>query len=79
VNTYEPLTKTASQNGQSPEALVTQWVSLAVRQFTDDPLALFIGALRSQGSDCADHHDQYVGKAVAETMRSTVLENTADD
>lgn len=76
---YEPLRKTASQHGQSPEALVTQWISLAVQQFTDDPLEQFIGALRSQNSDWANHHDQYLGKTVADTMQFTAPENTADD
>jgi hypothetical protein len=59
---YEPLRQTAAQHGQSPETLVTQWISLAVQQFMDDPLEQFIGALRSQGSNWADRHDQYLGK-----------------
>ena len=78
-NIYEPLRRTASQNGQSPEALVTQWISLAVQQLTDDPLEQFIGALHSQGSEWADHHDQYLGKTVADTMQTTAPDNAADD
>jgi hypothetical protein len=76
---YEPLQRTASQTGQSPEALITQWVSVAVKQFADDPLEQFIGALRSQGSDWADNHDQHLGKAIANTMQTSVPRNTADD
>lgn len=76
---YEPLQKTAAQNGQSPEALVTQWISIAVQRLTEDPLEQFIGALRSQGSDWADHHDQYLGKAIADTMSITAPENTSHD
>src|SRR5215212_7861041 len=78
-NVYEPLQRTASQSGQSPEALVTQWISVAVQQFTDDPLEQFIGALRSQDSDWADHHGQYLGKAIADTMQTTTPKNTSDD
>jgi hypothetical protein len=44
-NIYEPLRKTALQNGQSPEALVTQWISIAVQHLKDDPLEQFIGGL----------------------------------
>lgn len=76
---YEPLRKTASQHGQSPEALVTQWISLAVQQFADDPLEQFIGALSSQDTDWADRHDQYLGKAVADTVRTTPPGNASDD
>jgi hypothetical protein len=78
-NIYDPLRRTALQNGQSPEALITQWVSIAVQQLTDDPLEQFIGALRSQGSDWADHHDQHLGQAVADTMLSMAPENDSDD
>lgn len=78
-NVYEPLRRTAAQSGQSPEALVTQWISLAVQQQTDDPLEQFIGALRSQDSDWADHHDQYLGKAVADTMQTAEPDTAADD
>lgn len=77
---YEPLQKTASQHGQSPEDLVTQWISLAVQQGVDDPLEQFIGALSSQGADTdwADRHDQYLGKAVADTMQTTAPGNASD-
>ncbi len=78
-NVYEPLQRTASQSGQSPEALVTQWVSLAVQQLTDDPLEQFIGALRGQSSNWADHHDQYLGKVVADTLQTKTPENVADE
>ncbi len=70
-NIYEPLKKTASQNGQSPEVFITQWISTAMQQLTGDPLEQFIGALRSQVSDWADLHDQYLGKTVAETMQTS--------
>lgn len=78
-NVYEPLRRAAAQSGQSPEAFITQWVSLAVQQQIDDPLEQFIGSLRSQGADWADRHDQYLGKAVADTMQTAAPENAADD
>jgi len=78
-NIYESLRETALQNGQSPEALVTQWISMTVQRLIGDPLEQFIGALSSQGSDWADHHDQYLGKAVAKTMQSTAPGNAVDD
>ena len=78
-NIYEPLRRTAAQSGQSPEALVAQWVSLAVQQQTDDPLEQFIGALRGPGSDWAERHDQFLGQAVADTMQTTAPNNASDD
>ena len=78
-NIYHLLRKTAAQNGQSAEALATQWVSLAVQQLTEDPLEQFIGSLNSQGSAWADHHDQHLGKAIANTMQTSVPRNVSDD
>jgi hypothetical protein len=78
-NVYEPLRRTASRSGQSPEALVTQSVSLLVQQLSDEPLEQFIGSLNSQGSDWADHHDQHLGKAIASTMQTSMLRNVSDD
>ena len=72
---YEPLKRTASKNGQSSEVLVTHWISTVIQQLTNDPLEQFIGALRSQDSDWADHLDQYVGKALADTMQTKTPEN----
>jgi hypothetical protein len=56
----EPLKKTAEQNGQSPETLAVQWLTVAVQRLVDDPLEKFIGAFDSQETDWADHHDQYL-------------------
>jgi hypothetical protein len=78
-NIYEPLRRTALQNGQSPEALVSHWVAIAVQQITNDPLEQFIGAFSSEGSDWANRHDQYLGKALADTMQATLPANTSDD
>jgi hypothetical protein len=58
---------------------VTQWISIAVQHLKDDPLEQFIGGLRSQGLDWADRHDQYLGKAVADTMQATALDNVSED
>lgn len=78
-NIYEPLKKTAEQSGQSPEALATQWLAIAVQHLKEDPLEQFIGGLRSQGVDWADRHDEYLGKAVAGTMQTSAPDNATDD
>ncbi len=75
---YEPLKKTAEQSGQSPETLVVQWLAAAVQHLVDDPVEQFIGAFDSQGSDWADHHDQYLGKSLAETIRDAGPESRSD-
>jgi hypothetical protein len=49
-----------------------------VQRLAEDPLEQFIGALSSQRPDWADHHDQYLGKAVADTMQTTAPETTYD-
>lgn len=66
---YQPLLKTAAQTGQTPEALAAQWLANAVRQFNDDPLEKFIGALDSGIPDWADQHDKYLGRALMAEMR----------
>ena len=68
----------AEQSGQSPEVLAVQCLTAAVQHLVEDPLEKFIGAFNSQGSDWADHHDQYLGQAVAETMRNTPSEGRSD-
>ena len=64
---YESLLKTAEQTGQRPETLAVQWLAQATKQEADDPIEQFIGAINSQGSDWAVHHDEYLGRAAIDT------------
>ena len=65
---YQSLMETAKQTGQPPEAIAVQLLATATEHRVDDPVEQFIGALSSQGSDWADHHDAYLGKSVRDTM-----------
>ena len=35
---YEPLKRTAKDNGQSPEDLAVKWLTTVVQRLSDDPL-----------------------------------------
>jgi hypothetical protein len=72
-NLYEPLVRVANQTGQTPEELITGWLSNAVQQFADHPIEEFIGAFSSNIPDWADRHDQYLGQAALNYNTSDVL------
>ena len=65
---YACLRQQAEQTGQSPEAVAVQWLATATHVAAADPLEQFIGAFNSQGTDWADHHDAYLGRAVRNTL-----------
>ena len=65
---YACLRQQAEQTGQSPEAVAAQWLATATQVAAEDPLEPFIGAFNSQGTDWADHHDAYLGRAVRNTL-----------
>lgn len=62
-NLYNSLRETAQQTGQPIEVIASEWLSAAAEQFVHDPVASFIGALDSSGSDWADNHDAYLGQS----------------
>jgi hypothetical protein len=65
---YLRLEKWASQQGTTPAALATDWVSRRVVELEQDPLMRWAGALDSEVSDVAERHDDYLGNALAETL-----------
>jgi len=58
---YEPLAKTASQEGKTPEEVAASWLATAALNCSDDPIEKFIGSLKSGVPDWADRHDSYRG------------------
>ena len=64
------LMKKAQSSGVSTEAFATELLEKMAKDSDNDPLEKFIGAFDSQGSDWADHHDQYIGKAAIEAVDS---------
>jgi len=67
---YQPLVKTAQQNGFTPEELATNWLVAAIRQTLQDPLERFISGFRSNVIDWVDQHDLYLGQELLEQMQS---------
>jgi len=47
---YQPLIKKAQQVGQTPEKVVLQWLTNALRLVSDDPLLQLAGAFESAAS-----------------------------
>ena len=75
---YEPLKRTAKDNGQSPEDLAVKWLTAAIQHLGDDPLEQFIGAFNSQEADWADEHDRHLGQSLAADMQSRNSEKRSD-
>lgn len=66
---YESLVRTAEQTSQPPAAVAAQLLATVTKALVEDPLAQFIGAFDSRGSDWADRHDAHRGQSVMETSR----------
>lgn len=67
---YEPLVKAATRTGRTPEELAGQWLEIAVRTASEDPVENFIGTMSSNVSDWADQHDNYIGQNLMAQMRN---------
>jgi len=65
---YECLRQQAEQTGQALETVAVQWLATAAQVAVEDPLEQFIGAFNSHGTDWADHHDAYLGRAVRDPL-----------
>lgn len=63
---YQTLLQTAEQSGQSPEAIVLQWVVNQHQTQIFDPLDAFIGAFKSDKPDWTSRHDEYLGDTLLE-------------
>jgi len=62
---FEPLMRQAQRSGNTPEAVVTDWVASAVLPPPEDPLLKLLGTVESDVSDVAEKHDEYLGQALA--------------
>jgi hypothetical protein len=67
---YEPLAKTALEEGQTPESLAVEWLTKGARLALEDPLEALIGSLSSNLEGWADEHDKHIGQAIAQEMRA---------
>ncbi len=61
---YHTLLQTAQRSGQSPEALIQQWIVNQHQTQLSDPLEPFIGAFHSGIPDWTSRHDDYLGAAL---------------
>jgi hypothetical protein len=64
---YQTLLETADRLGQSPEAIVRQWIVTQHQTQASDPLDSFIGAFNSDIPDWTSRHDDYLGATLVET------------
>lgn len=69
--TYEAIEMQAESRGLEPAQVVVEWLSEAIRQaqIAEDPLEALIGTLECEVTDVAEHHDYYVGRALAKGLR----------
>jgi hypothetical protein len=68
---YQPLVVRARQEGQSPESLAGDLVAHGLRPAGLSPeLRKWAGSVNSGVSDAAQRHDDYLGQAQADQLRS---------
>ncbi|MFB0534322.1 MAG: hypothetical protein ACETWR_05000 [Anaerolineae bacterium] len=70
--TYEAIEMQAETKGLEPAQMVVEWLSEAIRQAqtaAEDPLEALIGSLECEVTDVAEHHDYYIGQALAKELR----------
>lgn len=70
--TYEAIEMQAESKGLEPVQIVMEWLSEAIRQAqiaAEDPLEALIGTLECEVTDVAEHHDYYVGQALAKELQ----------
>jgi len=72
---YAALERIAEQEGKLPEELASQWLAIAIRSLTPDPLDHLIGSMNSGIPDWGDSHDWYIGQVTYESMRRDHQEN----
>jgi len=70
--TYEAIEMQAETKGLEPAQMVVEWLSEAIRQAqmaAEDPLEALIGTLECEVTDVAEHHNDYIGQALAKELR----------
>jgi hypothetical protein len=63
--TYKLLATTASQHGQTPEQIVSDWIEDRVKQTVEDPLLRLAGAFEAKVTDVSERHDEYFGQSLS--------------
>jgi hypothetical protein len=66
---YQTLEKWAAREGTTPEALASDWVARRLTELENDPLMRWAGAIDSDLSDVAEHHDHYLGESLVQELR----------
>jgi hypothetical protein len=72
---YDSLLKESKQTGQPPEEVIVEWLSKAAHDIDSDPVERFIGAFDSGVPDLAEHHDKYIGEAIAKKLHANGTES----
>lgn len=67
---FESVAKKADQEGTTPERLVADWLASTTQLSDDDPLLKLAGCFESGLGDVGARHDEYLGEALAQEMRS---------
>jgi hypothetical protein len=68
---YQPLIKKAQQVGLTPERVVLQWLTNAVKPLTSDPLLELAGFFESGATDISEKHDQYIGQGLMRELHGS--------
>jgi len=74
--TYEAIEMQAESKGVKPAQIVMEWLSEALKRVQaaeKDPLEALVGSLECKVTDVAEHHDDYIGQALAKEHSSPSL------
>jgi hypothetical protein len=67
---YQPLVVRAQEAGRSPEALAGDLIAQGIRHpGMSQEMRRWAGSLKSDAPDAAERHDDYLGRAQAESLR----------
>jgi hypothetical protein len=70
--TYEAIEMQAETKEIEPAQIVVEWLSEALKRAqiaAEDSLEALIGTLECEVTEVAEHHDYYVGQALAEELK----------
>jgi FtsZ-binding cell division protein ZapB len=70
--TYEAIEMQAEIKELEPAQIVVEWLAEALKRTqsaAQDPLEALIGTLECEVNEVAEHHDYYVGQALAKELR----------
>ena len=68
---YEKLLRKAKETGKTPQEVLAEWVSMAVKDPAEDRLLQLAGEFESTVTDVSERHDDYIGRGLLKDLRGS--------